>query len=69
MSLPQARGYIRARAATVLDQEVAQLIEQAKSRPALVLAARDSAMEQTVRLAIGDLLQIARQPLAERRAA
>jgi hypothetical protein len=69
MSLPQARGYIRARAAAVLDQEIAVLIEQCKCRPVLLLAVREQANEQVVRMAIGDMMQLSRQPTPVRKAA
>jgi hypothetical protein len=69
MSVPQARGYIRARAATVLDHEIALLVEQSKCRPALILAVREQATEQVVRMSIGDMLQVSRQASPLRKAA
>jgi hypothetical protein len=69
MSLPAARGYIRSRAAAVLDREIAMLVEQSKCRPALMLAVREQATEQVVRMAIGDMLQISRQAKPIRKAA
>ncbi len=69
MSLPAARGYIRSRAAAVLDREIAMLVEQSKGRPALVLAVREQATEQVVRMAIGDMLQLSRQAKPIRKAA
>ena len=61
MSLPQARGYIRARAAAAIDQEIALLVRQRKCQPALLLALREQASEHVVRMAIGDLLQLSRK--------
>jgi hypothetical protein len=69
MSLPQARGYIRARAVAVLDDEMAMLAAKAKCQPALLLAVREKATEHVVRMAIGDMLQLSRQSAPLRKAA
>jgi len=69
MSLPQARGYIRARAVAVLDDEIAMLAAQAKCQPTLILAVREQATEHVVRMAIGDMLQLSRQTSQLKKAA
>jgi hypothetical protein len=69
MSLPQARGYIRARAVAVLDDEIAMLAAQATCQPALLLAVRDQATEHVVRMSIGDMLQLSRQTSQLKKAA
>ena len=69
MSLPQARGYIRARAVTLIDDEMAILVAQSKCQPALLLAVREQATEHVVRMAIGDMLQLSRQSTPLRKAA
>ena len=69
MSLPQARGYIRARAVAVLDDEMAILAATAKCQPALLVRVREQATEHLVRMAIGDMLQLSRQSGLVRKAA
>jgi len=61
MSLSQCRGYIQARAATVLDVEMDLLQEQTGCGPNLAAAVRQRALSEIVRLAIGDLLKATRQ--------
>ena len=69
MSLPQARGYIRARAVSLIDDEMAVLAKQAKCQPALLFAVREQATEHVVRMAIGDMLQFSRQTSQLKKAA
>lgn len=61
MSLPAARGYIRARAALVIDDEVALFIRDTNCQPAVAVAVRECAIEEVTRLAVGDLLRSVRQ--------
>jgi len=61
MSLSECRGYIQARAATVLDMEMDLLEEQTSCGPSLAAAVRQRAVSEIVRLAIGDLLKATRQ--------
>ncbi len=69
MSLAEARGYIRARSAEVLDDEIALLTQQTGCDPALAAAIGRRATVEIVRLCIGDLLKVARRPQGFRRAA
>ncbi len=69
MSVPEARGYIRARCAEVLDEEIVLLQQQTGCEPAMAAAVRRRAVLELTRLAIGDLLKAARRPPAIRRAA
>jgi hypothetical protein len=57
MSLPEARGYIRARLAAVLDAEMLLLHKQIGCNPKLELAVRCQATDEIVRMTIGDLLK------------
>ncbi|HZZ29678.1 MAG TPA: hypothetical protein VFE46_16895 [Pirellulales bacterium] len=68
LSLPAARGYIRARAAAVLEEEMNLLLERTGCSSALAAAIRNRAMDDIVRMAIGDVLKTAR-PLVQRKAA
>jgi len=61
MSLAECRGYIQARAATVLDIEMDVLQVQTGCGANLAAAVRQRAMAEIVRLAIGDLLKSTRQ--------
>ena len=61
MSLAECRGYIQARAATVLDLEMDLLEKQTGCGTSLAGAVRRRAMAEIVRLAIGDLLKATRQ--------
>lgn len=70
LSLSEARGYIRARSATVLDEEIAVLQLQTGCEPAMAVAVRRRAMHELIRLTIGDLLKATRRSVpALRRAA
>lgn len=62
MSLPEARGYVRARAATVIDDELTTFIRDTACQPAVSRAVRECAIEEVTRMAIGDLLRAVRQP-------
>ena len=68
MSLPEARGYIRARLAAVLDQEMPLVAQHLGANPQLELAVRLQATDEIVRMTIGDLLK-STQKHASRRAA
>lgn len=67
MSLAEARGYIRARLAVVLDQEMPLLAQHIGSDLQLELAVRQQAIDEIVRMTIGDLLKT--QKHVSRRAA
>ncbi len=69
MSLPEARGYIRARSAAVVMQEVASLQQRATFKLAVAQIIRKRATEEVVRMAMGDLLKATRQSPAVRKAA
>ena len=70
LSLSEARGYIRARSAAVLDEQVAVLQQQTGCDPEMAAAIRRRAMHELIRLTIGDLLKATRRPTpALRRAA
>jgi hypothetical protein len=60
MSLPEARGYIRARLAAVLDDEMEILTQHAFCSPSLKQAIRQWASDEIVRMTIGDLLKTGR---------
>ena len=68
MSLPEARGYIRARVAAILDQEMISLAEHIGFNPTVELAVRSQATDQIVRMTLADLLKATR-PLPRRMAA
>jgi hypothetical protein len=61
MSLPEARGYIRARAGRVIDAEISLVSRRTGCQPAVAVAIRERAMEETIRLAIGELLRATRR--------
>lgn len=63
MSLPEARGYIRARSASVIDAEMAVLKSRTDCQPAIAAAIRERAIEETIRLAIGELLRASRRAI------
>ena len=69
MSLHEARGYIRARAAAVLDDEIALLAEQTGCDAEMAAAVGRRAMHELCRLAIGDLLKATRRSIPLRHAA
>src|SRR5262245_40978611 len=54
MSLSEARGYVRARCAAVLDDEIAQLVKQTRCHPEMAAAVSRRAVVEITRLAIGD---------------
>jgi hypothetical protein len=58
LSLAAACGYIRARAATVLDQEMIVLVQRTHCQAMVAVAVRQRAMEEIVRMAMGDLLKV-----------
>jgi hypothetical protein len=64
MSLPEARGYIRARSARVIDAEMALVCRRTGCQSAVAAAIRERAVEETIRLAIGDLLRATRRAVA-----
>ena len=61
MSLPEARGYIRARSGDVIDAEIAAMTQSRRLETAFADAVRERAIEETIRLAIGDLLRASRR--------
>ena len=69
MSLPEARGYIRARAAVVVEQESMLVLQRTACQSAVAAEVRRRATEEVVRMAMGDLLKATRQSPAVRRAA
>lgn len=69
MSLVEARGYIRARAAIVLDDEISQLQRQTHCSLEMATSVRRRAIEEIARLVIGDILRATRQAPMLRRAA
>lgn len=69
ISLPEARGYIRARCAAVLDDEIVLLLQQTGCDPALAFAVRRRAVHELTRLALGDRLKATRHSAPLRRAA
>ncbi len=58
MSLSSARGYVQSRASLILDEQIELLKDRANIQPAVVSAIRQAAIDEIVRLAIGDLIQI-----------
>lgn len=64
MSLPEARGYIRARSAGLIDAQIAELGQRTDCQGQVALAIRERAIEETIRLAIGDLLRSTRRAMA-----
>ncbi len=69
MNLPEARGYIRARSAHVLDGELVLLRERTGCDAAVAQAVRERAFDEVIRLAIGDLLKATRTAAPLRKAA
>ena len=69
LTLTEARGYIRARAATILDQEIARLQATTGCPQLMAIAVRDHATEEVIRMAIGDMLKAVRQSQPIRKAA
>jgi hypothetical protein len=69
MSLIEARGYIRARSATVLDAEIGLLQRQTGCTVERAATVRRRALEEIIRLVIGDILRATRQAPMLRRAA
>ncbi len=69
MTIPESRGYIRARCAPVLDVEIALLAQQTGCDLVMALAVRRRAVIEITRLAIGDLLKATRYAAPLRRAA
>jgi hypothetical protein len=63
MSLPEARGYIRARSARFIKAEIPELSLRTDSQAAGPDAIRERAIEETIRLAIGDLLRATRRAI------
>jgi hypothetical protein len=68
MSKPEACGYIRARAAAVLDQEMLLLADHLAGNLSLELAVRQQAGDEIVRMTLGDLLKAARPQIARKAA-
>jgi len=68
MSLSEARGYIRARAAAVLDQEILLLADPIGRNPELQLAVRRQATDEIVRMTLGDLLKASRRQIGRKAA-
>jgi len=60
MSLTEARGYIRARAAAAIDQEMLLLAKHLGANPILELAVRCEATDEIVRMTVGDLIKTSR---------
>jgi hypothetical protein len=69
MTLPEARGYIRARASEVVEREVVRLQERFGTQPGVVAVVRLRATEEVIRMAMGDLLKATRQTPVVRKAA
>lgn len=69
MSLAEARGYIRARSAPVIEEEITVLREQTNCELAIAEAVHRRAFEEVVRLGVGDLLKAARHLAPARKAA
>ena len=61
MSMSAARGYIQARAASVLDREMQSIAEQSTANPAIQVAVRREATAEIVRMTLADLVKSARQ--------
>jgi hypothetical protein len=68
MSLSEAKGYIRARAAAILDQQVMLLADPIGSNPELQLAVRKQATDEIVRMTLGDLLKVSRRQVVRKAA-
>ena len=68
MSLPEARGYIRARAAAIVDQELLLLADHLSGNSQFELAVRRAATDEIVRITLGDLVKTTR-PQTVRKAA
>lgn len=66
MSLPEVRGYIRARAAAIVEEEL--LAENLASNSELQLAVRRAAIDEIVRMTLGEIVKIVR-PQISRQAA
>ncbi|MCC7085585.1 MAG: hypothetical protein IT427_11335 [Pirellulales bacterium] len=64
MSLPEARGYIRARAGRVIDAEISRIHHHTGCQLSVAVTIRERAMEETIRLAIGELLRATRRATA-----
>jgi hypothetical protein len=69
MTLPEARGYIRARSAAVVEGEVLLLVQRVGCQPTAIAVVQQRAIEEVVRMAMGDLLKATRQTPVLRRAA
>jgi hypothetical protein len=69
MSLPTARGYIQARAALVLDQQMDLLQHSTGCDDAVASAVHLRAMDEVLRLSIGNLLKATQRQLPRLRAA
>src|SRR5262245_17501813 len=69
MTLPEARGYIRARSAEVVQREVVRLSERIGTQPGVVAVITHRATEEVIRMAMGDLLKATRQTPVVRKAA
>jgi hypothetical protein len=69
MTMSEARGYIRARGAAALHEHLKALQDEANLSSEIVLAVRDKALSQLVRLTLGDVLSRTRPAPALRRAA
>jgi hypothetical protein len=69
LSLTEARGYIRARSATILDQEIARLQATTGCGQLMAIAVRAHATEEVIRMSIGEILKAMRQSPPIRRAA
>jgi hypothetical protein len=69
MSLSEARGYVRARSAAVLDEEIARLQKRTGCQASLLAIVRDRGSDELIRMTMGDLLKAMRQPQQVRKAA
>ena len=69
MTLPEVRGYIRARAAEVVEREVVRLEERIGTQASIVAIVKHRATEEVIRMAMGDLLKATRQTPVVRKAA
>jgi hypothetical protein len=69
MTLPEARGYIRARGAEVVESEVVALARRMGLQPPVVAVVKQRATEEVIRMAMADLLKATRQTQPLRRAA
>jgi hypothetical protein len=68
MSLSEAKGYIRARTAAVLDQQIMLLADPIGNNPELQLAVRRQATDEIVRMTLGDLLKASRRQVVRKAA-